>query len=319
MVWFTPSSRAWLYNVSMQKHAAMAKLLAVLLALMLISGCQAFQLKTSSSSQQVTQAVLNTPAPSPMLRPPTQEPTPRLSKTTPSPICTEKKGAWQADALPAKGLDAETPFQIYLPPCYDFDSKTRYPLLILLHGSGPGGDENMWPGFGLADVMNRKIAEGMPPFLVVTPRIYNLQGDFLAISEAIAKTLVTYVDDHYRAKASADYRALGGLSYGAIWTLRTATVYPEDFSKLGLHSNAAQLDDMVAFSQKMLTVRAENRPLIWLDAGVNDYYLWSNTKMDEVLNNDHINHFWHLGPGAHDAAYWRANLDDYLSFYSAGW
>lgn len=224
-----------------------------------------------------------------------------------------------ADSLPAEGINAEVPFKIYLPPCYDFDSKTRYPLLILLHGSGPAGDENMWPGFGLAETMDQKIADGMVPFLVVTPRIYNLQGDFLAVSKTIAKTLVAYVDAHYRTKTGAANQALGGLSYGAIWTLRTATNYPQDFNKLGLHSNAAVLDDMVAFSQKMLTLKTDKRPLIWLDAGVNDYYLWSNTTMDEVLNNDRISHFWHLGLGAHEAAYWQANLDAYLSFYSTGW
>lgn len=261
-----------------------------------------------------------TPAPTSTASPsPTHTAVPTKPAATPKAVCDESAGAWSADAVPAEGINAELPFKIYLPPCYAFNPKTRYPLLILLHGSGVGGDENMWPGFGLAEAMDRKIAEGMPPFLVVTPRIYNLQGDFLAVSNAIAKTLVAYVNANYRTQTGAASQALGGLSYGAIWTLRTATAFPEEFSKLGLHSNAAVLEDMVAFSQKMLTLRADKRPLIWLDAGVNDYYLWSNTKMDEVLNNDRISHFWHLGQGEHDAAYWQANLDAYLDFYATGW
>lgn len=177
----------------------------------------------------------------------------------------------------------------------------------------------MWPNLGVGEAMDTKIAAGMPPFLIVSPLISNLQGDYFAVSTTIAKTLVAYVDGHYSTKASPAYRALGGLSYGAIWTVLTATVYPEEFSKLGMHSSAVQASDMVAFSQKMLTLSADKRPLIWLDAGVNDSYLWSNTKMDEVLNNDRIAHFWHLGAGGHDDFYWQSNLDDYLSFYSTGW
>jgi enterochelin esterase-like enzyme len=56
-----------------------------------------------------------------------------------------------------------------------------------------------------------------------------------------------------------------------------------------------------------------------MDTGINDSFLWSGTKMDEVLNNDRVPHFWHLGVGGHDQNYWRANLADYLSFYATGW
>ena len=303
----------------MQYHANLHKSLAGFLTLLLISGCSLSTLSSKASPVPATEAIQTTPAPSPSLPPPTLQATPRQPTATSRPVCIEQQGEWQTDSLPAKGMDGEVPFKIYLPPCYSFDPKTRFPVLILLHGSGTGGDENMWPNFGLAEVMDNKIAAGMPPFLVVSPRIYNLQGDYLAVSQTIAKTLVAYVDSHYRTKASAAYRALGGLSYGAVWTVRTATVYPEDFSKLGMHSNAVELDDMVAFSQKMLTLKPEDRPLIWMDAGANDFYLWSNTKMDELLNTDAISHFWHLGQGAHDQAYWRSNLDVYLSFYAANW
>lgn len=303
----------------MQNHATLQKILAGFLTLISISGCNFSTTPPINTPPPATEAVQSTPAPTPTLPPATLQPSPRQPTATPVPACAEKQGQWQTDSLPAEGINAGVPFKIYLPPCYSYGPKTRYPLLILLHGSGVAGDENMWPNLGLAEVMDSKIAAGMPPFLVLSPRIYNLQGDFLGVSQTIAKTLVTYVDAHYRTKASAAYRALGGLSYGAIWTMRTATAYPSDFSKLGMHSSAAELDDMVAFSQKMLTLRVENRPLIWMDAGVKDYFLWSNTKMDEVLNTDRISHFWHLGLGAHDQAYWRANLDAYLKFYSAGW
>ena len=282
---------------------------------MLISGCVAASPTPTSAPLPTTKPSQNTPVFSPTPVPPI----PLQSTATPRPVCAEQKGQWQEDTLPAAGINAEIPFKIYLPPCYGFDPTHRYPLLILLHGSGDAGDENMWPNIGVGEAMDRKIAAGMPPFLVASPSISNLQGDYLSVSQTIAKTLVAYVDANYRTKASAAYRALGGLSYGAIWTVLTATVYPEDFSKLGMHSNAVQLTDMVAFSQKMLTLSVEKRPLIWMDAGINDTYLWSDTKMDEVLNNDRIAHFWHLGTGGHDQDYWRANLDDYLSFYATGW
>ena len=306
---------SWFYNSSMLKNVFHLKLATSLLILMLVSGCMAASPTPASTLPHPTQITQKIPTASPTLLPSTPKP----AKATSAPVCTEQKGEWKADKLPADGLNADVPFNIYLPPCYGFDPTHRYPLLILLHGSGDAGDENMWPNLGVGDAMDRKIAAGMPPFLVASPRISNLQGDYLGVSQTIAKTLVAFIDANYSTKTSPSYRALGGLSYGAIWTVLTATVFPEEFSKLGMHSSAVQLTDMVAFSQKMLALSVEKRPLIWLDAGVNDTFLWSDTKMDEVLNTDRIAHFWHLGPGAHDQAYWRANLDDYLSFYSAGW
>lgn len=303
----------------MQKSSFLQNLSTGLLSLMLISGCMAASPTPASSSRPPTQPIQNTPVSTPTFLPPTLQPTPRQSTATPSAACTEQKGEWQADALPADSVNTAVPFKIYLPPCYGFDPTHRYPLLILLHGSGDAGDENMWPNMGLGEAVDAKIAAGLPPFLVVSPRISNLQGDYFGVSQTIAKTLVAYIDAHYSTKTNAAYRALGGLSYGAIWTVLTATVYPEEFSKLGMHSNVVQLNDMVAFSQKMLTLRADKRPLIWLDAGVNDTFLWSDTKLDEVLNSDGIAHFWHLGAGGHDQDYWRSNLDDYLSFYATGW
>ena len=299
----------------MQKSIILHKLSTSLLILMLISGCMAASPTPASTSLPPTQPIRNTPVSTPTFLPPTPIPL----TATPNPMCTEQKGEWQADALPAEGVNAAVPFKIYLPPCYGFDPTHRYPFLILLHWSGDAVDENMLPNLGLGEAMDAKIAAGLPPFLVVSPRISNLQGDYFGVSQTIAKTLVAYIDAHYSTKTSAAYRALGGLSYWALWTVLTATVYPEQFSKLGMHSNVVQLNDMVAFSQKMLALRADKRPLIWLDAGVNDTFLLSYTKMDEVLNSDSIDHFWHLGAGGHDQDYWRANLDEYLSFYSAGW
>jgi enterochelin esterase-like enzyme len=307
------------YNFGMQRRTFQKYLVTFILLPVMLSSCIPQASKPISTPLQQVEAIETLAPPRPSPTPATQTVIPSQTAVAPKPECTETKGVLASDALPAEGINAEVPFKIYLPPCYSFDSKTRYPLLILLHGSGPAGDENMWPNFGLAETMDQKIAAGMAPFLVVTPRIYNLQGDIYAVSQTIAKTLVAYVDAHYRTITGYANQALGGLSYGAIWTLRTATVYPQEFGKIGLHSNAAELDDIVAFSQKLLTFKADKRPLIWLDAGINDYYLWSDTKMDEVLNNDRISHFWQLNDGSHDQAYWTANLADYLDFYSSGW
>jgi enterochelin esterase-like enzyme len=303
----------------MQKPTLLQKIFVGFLTLTLLSSCAISSPSPASALISATESPLTAPVSSPTPLSPSLQPTANQLTATPRTACAEQKGKWQTDSLPAEGINAEVPFKIYLPPCYGFDPNHRYPLLILLHGSGDVGDENMWPNFGLAELIDSKIAAGMPPFLVVSPRISNLQGDLFSISQIIAKTLVGYIDANYKTKASAGYRALGGLSYGAIWVVQTATVYPEVFSKLGMHSNAVQLAEMVTFSQTMLTLRADKRPLIWMDAGINDDYLWSNTKMDEVLNTDGISHFWKLGEGGHDSAYWRANLGDYLNFYSAGW
>ncbi len=64
---------------------------------------------------------------------------------------------------------------IYLPPCYDADSETRYPVVYLLHGIPM--DERHWLDEGLVDAADKLFGSGeLPPFIIVMPH-----GDYCVV------------------------------------------------------------------------------------------------------------------------------------------
>jgi hypothetical protein len=57
---------------------------------------------------------------------------------------------------------------IYLPPCYDANSETRYPVVYLLHGIPM--DERHWLDEGLVSAADQLFGSGaLPPFIMVMP------------------------------------------------------------------------------------------------------------------------------------------------------
>ena len=126
-------------------------------------------------------------------------------------------------------LDAKRRMMIYLPPGYE-QSRQRYPVFYLLHGSG--GDETVWLEQGrTAQILDNLIAEGKAePMIVVMPNgnvdeaassdmsaLGNVQPTFAhkhwmdGVFEQSFKDIMTWVDNNYRTRAAKRYRAIGGL------------------------------------------------------------------------------------------------------------
>ena len=145
---------------------------------------------------------------------------------------------------------------IYLPPKYEEDASTRYPVLYLLHGTG--GDENAWPECGRAvQILDNLIARGeiqplivvMPntnykidaapgesPYMNVEPSSNNLGDQFGRFEATFVGDILEYVDKHYRTMADRDHRAIAGLSLGGMQTIYISANNPALFSYVGLFS-----------------------------------------------------------------------------------
>ncbi|MEA4811692.1 MAG: alpha/beta hydrolase-fold protein [Anaerolineaceae bacterium] len=286
----------------------------------LLAGLAFSAFACAAQTPSIPVAQPSSPSPAPTLQAtPTLPavPTPAQPSPTMTKPCAETKGQIQSLSFPGKDGYSTIEFELYLPPCYGKQTSKTYPLLILLHGSG--SDKNQWPSLGLAKAMDQKIAQGMPPFLVACPTIENIRGDLYKITDFVGQEIPGYLARHYALRPGRDNLALGGLSYGAIWTLRTATRFPERFAKLGMHSTAVDAPDMVAFSHAILALPYNQKPQILIDTGQMDEYRWSATKLDEVLNHDGIAHQWVYQPGYHEPGYWSENLPSYLDFYACGW
>ena len=131
-----------------------------------------------------------------------------------------------------------------IPPTYDKDAKTKYPVLYLQHGWGE--DETAWMTQGHANlIMDNLIAEGkIKPFIVVCTygMTNNIQfgglGGFTAqdFEKVLCDELVPYVDANFRTIAKKESRAMAGLSMGGMETHTITLRRPEMFNYYGLLS-----------------------------------------------------------------------------------
>ncbi len=148
---------------------------------------------------------------------------------------------------------------VYLPPGYD-ESKSPYPVLYLLHGSG--GDELAWLELGrAAQILDNLIPQRKAkPMIVVLPngnmyqdasplfyyddykdgkikwsnRDVRLSGQF----EASFGDIIKYVDSHYRTISKKNGRAIAGLSMGGYHAMHISHYYNQLFDYIGLFSPA---------------------------------------------------------------------------------
>lgn len=123
------------------------------------------------------------------------------------------------------------PVVIYTPPGYENDSKTKYPVLYLLHGTTD--TEETWTKVGRANIIldNLMADAKAKPMIIVMPygRAYpaisksggslrtweNLQ----AFKTDFINNLLPFVEQNYRVKAGRDHRAIAGFSGGGGETL----------------------------------------------------------------------------------------------------
>jgi enterochelin esterase-like enzyme len=140
-----------------------------------------------------------------------------------------------------------SPALIYLPPGYGNPANAgrRYPVVYLLHGY-PGSPLDWFRAVPTQQIMDAMLADHLiQPMIVVAP---NANGGWLTDSEMLnrvdgpqtetylTRTVVGYVDTHFRTVAARAGRAIGGMSsggYGALnLGLRDQDVYSVILSEM---------------------------------------------------------------------------------------
>ncbi len=125
---------------------------------------------------------------------------------------------------------------VYLPPDYGKRTKTRYPVIYLLHGyNGPVG-YRQWTDWDIREVMDASIASGtIRPMIVVMPDgTGTYWGSFYTNSvtmgnweDFITVDLVNHIDGKYRTVPNAASRGIAGHSMGAYGALKLAMKHPD--------------------------------------------------------------------------------------------
>ena len=140
---------------------------------------------------------------------------------------------------------------MYTPPEYDRDTRTRYPVLYLQHGSGE--DERGWTAQGRANfILDNLIAEGKAkPLIVVMDQGYATapgaapapttqgrgSGQPSLFEQVVINDLIPMIDATCRTLPDRDHRAMAGLSMGGGQTLQITLAHLDKFSWIGSFSS----------------------------------------------------------------------------------
>lgn len=304
-----------------------------ILAIMTISGCSSQSANTSSTPSKettVSTTVDSTSAESTAVQQNTSE---RYKKIT----------------ISSEALQKDMRVNVYLPK--EYSENKKYPVLYLIHGY-TGTEDTWFPGLQVETKADELIEKKeLEPLIIVAPQIdnsYGINSEKFSVESGIPpshfttgmyedylyKELIPYIDTNYSTISSKEGRYIGGLSMGGWVALHMAFEYTDMFSKVGGHSPAIFLDgysgSAMAFvypTEEMRNERdpirvAENKDLtslkVYLDCGDNDSYQFYEgcEQLNKILKSKGVDSQYYLNTGAHDGAYWGANVEKYLKFYA---
>ena len=177
-------------------------------------------------------------------------------------LSSAQTGTVRTDTIWSPSLGAYKALVVYLPPSYRVAARTRYPLLVYLHGRT--GNERNWVDAGrLHLTMDSLVRAGAPEAIIAMPdgddgwyATWNQLGDATACradtsrrepaatycvpwtryDDYIARDVVSSMDTRYRTVARRERRGIAGLSMGGFGALTLALQYPDVFAAAASHS-----------------------------------------------------------------------------------
>jgi len=254
---------------------------------------------------------------------PTQFSTPvqplEISPTPGKSACLEK-GTIRDSEITSAALSEMLSYFIYLPPCYDPDFSTGYPLLILLHGQI--GDPEMWIKMGITEKADDLISKGIiPPLIIAFPfeKRFLIDSRDSNYDQAIIDDFMPYLLENYAVNADRTQHAIGGLSRGANWAFQIGMSNPEQFGSIGAHSFTTFGNEVLKLPAWIKHIEQVGPLRLTFDIGEKDpYKKYWDTFISEFQKYD-FSFDHHVEPGEHNTIYWQSHLQEYLLWYSAGW
>lgn len=250
---------------------------------------------------------------------PSVTPVPTLTPMpTEAPCDRASGGQVSRETLDSELLGFSYTVSVYTPPCYG-EEGIEYPVLYLLHGQSM--DDTYWLSLGVAELADRMIADGAPPFLMVMPREVN---DYDPVTDdgfgaSVLTELLPWVESRYDVCIERACRAIGGISRGGGWAVRLAARNFDTFGAVGAHSMGLMAGDWWQIQKHLETRSLDEYFRIWVDRGEDDYLQGDIDFFVSVLVDNNIPHEFHIWPGLHNTEYWQAHVAEYLAWYVEGW
>lgn len=212
---------------------------------------------------------------------------------------------------------------VYTPPGYEKNTKTRYPVLYLLHGAGD--NEMSWATTGRAPLIleNLLAARQANEMILVmlnghaappgkdNPPPAELKA---LIEPDLLRGVLPLVESRYRTHRSARTRAIAGQSMGAFQAMWFAMDHSDVFGALGVFGGGI-VDEESAKPIAALAARGGHRALspLMVAIGKRDMNLPFSRRLDEALNRHSVVHEYVVAESAgHTWPFWRECLAQFL-------
>ena len=208
------------------------------------------------------------------------------------------------------------PFRVYLPENYN--TLSSLPVLYLLHGQGQS--EFLWENIGIVKILDELILEKViGPMIVVMPResYYYQNMDESDFPDSVIYTLIPLIDNTFKTNNSRNYRAIGGISRGALWAQKIAFEHMDKFTAVGAHSLPNPFFSNYMLNKYLKTFEDYSCPDLYIDTGDMDPYALGSSDFSMQLFSFKIPHTLIVSPGNHDEDYWEDHIKDYLVWYDS--
>ncbi len=229
---------------------------------------------------------------------------------------------------------------VYTPAGYEENTKTKYPVLYVLHGIG--GDEDAWVTQGRAtQILDNLIARGEAKPMIVVFTNGNISQEAAPLENSTGYTrptmdlpqtmegtfetafpeVVKFVDSHYRTIAKKQSRAICGLSMGGFHTLYITLNNPDMFNYSGMFSaaigtgseqTAAHKEIYADVDGKLATYFSKKPAMLWIGIGRTDFLIQSNNEFRAKLDAAGYPYKYMETDGGHIWKNWRIYLSEFV-------
>lgn len=262
-------------------------------------------------------------------------------------------GRAECRSLPSKILGRAVPFCVLLPPSFDANKTSRYPVLYFLHGMGEN-EQALLDSGGWNMIQDLWDQHRIGEFVIAAPAAdrtfyINSKDGRVRYEDFFMREFIPYIESHYRARPGRRYTGIEGISMGGYGALHLALRYPQLFGSVTAQSPAliANLPrvTMNPYEQTMLSralgtafgspfdsaywdrnspftiVKNSPKPAglqIYFDCGTEDSYGFNKgaQAFHDLLVSKGIPHEFHLYPGGHDWSYFAQHFPAALEFQS---
>jgi len=216
---------------------------------------------------------------------------------------------------------------VYTPAGYEKNTKTKYPVFYLLHGSG--GDEDAWADLGRAvQILDNLIAEGKAePMILVMPNgvYFNQAAPGVAVNmfqptmtnsrsqstveiEESFPDIIKYIESNYRVKKDKNSRAVAGLSMGGRQSAALSRKYPTMFGYVGMFSGVVPPEEN---DKALEAVFAAKPKLYWIGCGKTDGVMANSLLLKDYCEKMGYPVTFYESEGGHIWRNWRIYLTEF--------